>query len=165
MGCLGVAGWFWKMFFFFFSDFGSFCFFLMSFDCINHIDHIHLSHIIYMDQKIPEQCEKGTASWRSLKAEGFFSILDVALDSKNPRNNESFEPYTQNLYVRRVLSGEFVQAPRPNLDFFTPVGSHLLWRKKPPFVTGKMKRTQVNRHLLKDAGPDEPPSFLLGDVI
>merc|ERR1711865_32545 len=24
-------------------------------------------------------------------------------------NNESFEPYTQNLYVRRVLSGEFVQ--------------------------------------------------------
>merc|ERR1719230_799015 len=23
-------------------------------------------------------------------------------------NNESFEPYTQNLYVRRVLSGEFV---------------------------------------------------------
>ena len=25
-------------------------------------------------------------------------------------NNESFEPYTQNLYVRRVLSGEFVQA-------------------------------------------------------
>lgn len=23
--------------------------------------------------------------------------------------NESFEPYTQNLYVRRVLSGEFVQ--------------------------------------------------------
>merc|ERR1712176_640682 len=30
-------------------------------------------------------------------------------------NNESFEPYTQNLYVRRVLSGEFVQ-----------VNSHLL---------------------------------------
>ena len=27
-------------------------------------------------------------------------------------NNESFEPYTQNLYVRRVLSGEFVQARR-----------------------------------------------------
>jgi len=25
-------------------------------------------------------------------------------------NNESFEPYTQNLYVRRTLSGEFVQA-------------------------------------------------------
>merc|ERR1712159_403761 len=24
-------------------------------------------------------------------------------------SNESFEPYTQNLYVRRVLSGEFVQ--------------------------------------------------------
>merc|ERR1712061_645086 len=27
-------------------------------------------------------------------------------------NNESFEPYTQNLYVRRVLSGEFVQVYR-----------------------------------------------------
>merc|ERR1712226_37960 len=27
-------------------------------------------------------------------------------------NNESFEPYTQNLYVRRVMSGEFVQVNR-----------------------------------------------------
>jgi len=27
-------------------------------------------------------------------------------------NNESFEPYTQNIYVRRVLSGEFVQTNR-----------------------------------------------------
>merc|ERR1712176_1597722 len=27
-------------------------------------------------------------------------------------NNESFEPYTQNLYVRRVLQGEFVQVNR-----------------------------------------------------
>merc|ERR1712054_691557 len=27
-------------------------------------------------------------------------------------NNESFEPYIQNLYVRRVLSGEFVQVNR-----------------------------------------------------
>lgn len=27
-------------------------------------------------------------------------------------NCESFEPYTQNLYVRRVLSGEFVQVNR-----------------------------------------------------
>ena len=27
-------------------------------------------------------------------------------------NNESFEPYTQNLYVRRVLSGKFVQVNR-----------------------------------------------------
>eukprot|EP00913_Durusdinium_trenchii_P025509 g23944.t1 len=33
---------------------------------------------------------------------------------KSPRfqRNESFEPYTQNLYVRRVLSGEFVQVNR-----------------------------------------------------
>jgi len=27
-------------------------------------------------------------------------------------NNESFEPYTQNIYVRRVLAGEFVQVNR-----------------------------------------------------
>ena len=27
-------------------------------------------------------------------------------------NNEAFEPYTQNLYVRRTLSGEFVQLNR-----------------------------------------------------
>ena len=27
-------------------------------------------------------------------------------------NNEAFEPYTQNLYVRRTLSGEFVQINR-----------------------------------------------------
>merc|ERR1711972_1243712 len=27
-------------------------------------------------------------------------------------NSESFEPYTQNLFVRRVLSGEFVQLNR-----------------------------------------------------
>jgi len=31
-------------------------------------------------------------------------------------NNESFEPYTQNLYVRRVLSGEFVQVNRHLLN-------------------------------------------------
>merc|ERR1711979_95083 len=30
-------------------------------------------------------------------------------------NNESFEPYTQNLYVRRVLSGEFVQVNKHRL--------------------------------------------------
>merc|ERR1719316_2473429 len=31
-------------------------------------------------------------------------------------NNESFEPYTQNLYVRRVLSGEFVTVNRHLLE-------------------------------------------------
>merc|ERR1712165_565473 len=31
-------------------------------------------------------------------------------------NNESFEPYTQNLYVRRTLSGEFVQVNRHLLN-------------------------------------------------
>merc|ERR1712023_183000 len=36
----------------------------------------------------------------------------AALKAKIVGNNESFEPYTQNLYVRRVLSGEFVQVNR-----------------------------------------------------
>merc|ERR1719171_2946367 len=31
-------------------------------------------------------------------------------------NNEAFEPYTQNLYVRRMLSGEFVQVNRHLLE-------------------------------------------------
>merc|ERR1719277_336195 len=39
-------------------------------------------------------------------------------------NNESFEPYTQNLYVRRVLSGEFVQVNRHLLRDFIQRG---LW--------------------------------------
>eukprot|EP00930_Biecheleria_cincta_P030898 TRINITY_DN21418_c0_g1_i1.p1 TRINITY_DN21418_c0_g1~~TRINITY_DN21418_c0_g1_i1.p1 ORF type:complete len:222 (-),score=38.61 TRINITY_DN21418_c0_g1_i1:142-747(-) len=39
-------------------------------------------------------------------------------------NNESFEPYTQNLYVRRVLSGEFVQVNRHLLKDLIALG---LW--------------------------------------
>jgi len=39
-------------------------------------------------------------------------------------NNESFEPYTQNLYVRRVLSGEFVQINRHLLKDLIELG---LW--------------------------------------
>ena len=44
-------------------------------------------------------------------------------------NNESIEPYTQNLYVRRVLSGEFVTINRlmlldliENADKYSPPG-------------------------------------------
>merc|ERR1711988_922377 len=41
-------------------------------------------------------------------------------------NNESFEPYTQNLYVRRTLSGEFVQVNRHLLRDLISRG---LWTK------------------------------------
>lgn len=39
-------------------------------------------------------------------------------------NTESFEPYTQNLYVRRVLSGEFVQV---NRHLIMDLIEHGLW--------------------------------------
>jgi ribonucleoside-diphosphate reductase alpha subunit len=42
-------------------------------------------------------------------------------------NNESFEPYTQNLYVRRVLSGEFVQVNRHLLSDLIQRG---LWKEE-----------------------------------
>jgi len=42
-------------------------------------------------------------------------------------NNESFEPYTQNLYVRRVLSGEFVQVNRHLLSDLVQRG---LWTEE-----------------------------------
>eukprot|EP00397_Hematodinium_sp_SG-2012_P003191 GEMP01003199.1.p1 GENE.GEMP01003199.1~~GEMP01003199.1.p1 ORF type:complete len:795 (+),score=129.57 GEMP01003199.1:191-2575(+) len=42
-------------------------------------------------------------------------------------NNESFEPYTQNIYVRRVLSGEFVQINRHLLRDLIKLG---LWDEK-----------------------------------
>lgn len=37
-------------------------------------------------------------------------------------NNESFEPYTQNIYVRRVMSGEFVQINRYLLNDLIELG-------------------------------------------
>ncbi|KAF4747865.1 ribonucleotide-diphosphate reductase subunit rnr1, partial [Perkinsus olseni] len=39
-------------------------------------------------------------------------------------NNEAFEPYTQNIYVRRVLAGEFVQVNRHLVDDLMELG---LW--------------------------------------
>merc|ERR1712157_68247 len=42
-------------------------------------------------------------------------------------NNESFEPYTQNLYVRRVLSGEFVQV---NRHLLRDLISRKLWNEE-----------------------------------
>jgi len=62
--------------------------------------------------------KSGRWDWASLKAKiakhGLRNSLMVApmptaSTAQILGNNESFEPYTQNLYVRRTLSGEFVQ--------------------------------------------------------
>merc|ERR1711988_319467 len=42
-------------------------------------------------------------------------------------NNESFEPYTQNIYVRRVLAGEFVQV---NRHLVTDLVSRGIWSEQ-----------------------------------
>merc|ERR1712242_354730 len=65
--------------------------------------------------------KSGRWDWASLKAKiaqhGMRNSLLVApmptaSTAQILGNNESFEPYTQNLYVRRVLSGEFVRVNR-----------------------------------------------------
>ncbi|CAJ1458351.1 unnamed protein product [Effrenium voratum] len=57
-------------------------------------------------------------------------------------NNESFEPYTQNLYVRRVLSGEFVQVNRHLLRDLIQRG---LWSEEPERAESEL-RVQLIRH-------------------
>jgi ribonucleotide reductase alpha subunit len=65
--------------------------------------------------------DSGRWDWAALKAKivehGMRNSLLVApmptaSTAQILGNNESFEPYTQNLYVRRVLAGEFVQVNR-----------------------------------------------------
>jgi ribonucleotide reductase alpha subunit len=65
--------------------------------------------------------QSGRWDWTALKAKiakhGLRNSLMVApmptaSTAQILGNNESFEPYTQNLYVRRVLSGEFVSVNR-----------------------------------------------------
>jgi ribonucleoside-diphosphate reductase alpha subunit len=65
--------------------------------------------------------KSGRWDWTTLKARiTKFGLRNSLLIAPMPTastaqilgNNESFEPYTQNLYVRRVLSGEFVQVNR-----------------------------------------------------
>jgi ribonucleoside-diphosphate reductase alpha subunit len=65
--------------------------------------------------------KSGRWDWAALKAKiGEHGLRNSLLVAPMPTastaqilgNNESFEPYTQNLYVRRVLSGEFVQVNR-----------------------------------------------------
>merc|ERR1712072_830806 len=65
--------------------------------------------------------KSGRHDWAALKARiAKFGLRNSLLVAPMPTastaqilgNSESFEPYTQNLYVRRVLSGEFVQVNR-----------------------------------------------------
>merc|ERR1712154_459298 len=65
--------------------------------------------------------KSGRFDWESLKARIakhglrnslLLAPMPTASTAQILGNNESFEPYTQNLYVRRVLSGEFVQVNR-----------------------------------------------------
>merc|ERR1712003_579036 len=65
--------------------------------------------------------KSGRWDWQALKAKVarsglrnslLLAPMPTASTAQILGNNESFEPYTQNLYVRRVLSGEFVQVNR-----------------------------------------------------
>jgi len=65
--------------------------------------------------------KSGRYDWAALKAKIakhglrnslLIAPMPTASTAQILGNNESFEPYTQNLYVRRVLSGEFVQVNR-----------------------------------------------------
>merc|ERR1712100_609599 len=52
---------------------------------------------------------KGEIAKHGLRNSLLVAPMPTASTAQILGNNESFEPYTQNLYVRRVLSGEFVQ--------------------------------------------------------
>merc|ERR1719497_226180 len=55
---------------------------------------------------------KGKIAKHGLRNSLMVAPMPTASTAQILGNNESFEPYTQNLYVRRVLSGEFVQVNR-----------------------------------------------------
>jgi len=55
---------------------------------------------------------KGNISRFGLRNSLLVAPMPTASTAQILGNNESFEPYTQNLYVRRTLSGEFVQVNR-----------------------------------------------------
>merc|ERR1712187_966681 len=55
---------------------------------------------------------KGKIAQHGLRNSLLVAPMPTASTAQILGNNESFEPYTQNLYVRRVLSGEFVQVNR-----------------------------------------------------
>merc|ERR1712190_675714 len=55
---------------------------------------------------------KGKIAKHGLRNSLMVAPMPTASTAQIMGNNESFEPYTQNLYVRRTLSGEFVQVNR-----------------------------------------------------
>merc|ERR1711977_744509 len=55
---------------------------------------------------------KGRIAKHGLRNSLLIAPMPTASTAQILGNNESFEPYTQNLYVRRVLSGEFVTVNR-----------------------------------------------------
>merc|ERR1712019_192107 len=55
---------------------------------------------------------KGKIAQHDLRNSLLVAPMPTASTAQILGNNESFEPYTQNLYVRRTLSGEFVQVNR-----------------------------------------------------
>merc|ERR1711990_1237390 len=57
-------------------------------------------------------CLKNKIAEHGLRNSLLLAPMPTASTAQILGNNESFEPYTQNLYVRRVLSGEFVQVNR-----------------------------------------------------
>merc|ERR1711953_1320957 len=57
-------------------------------------------------------CLKEKITTHGLRNSLLVAPMPTASTAQILGNNESFEPYTQNLYVRRVLSGEFVQVNR-----------------------------------------------------
>jgi len=57
-------------------------------------------------------CLKAKIAQHGLRNSLLVAPMPTASTAQILGNNESFEPYTQNLYVRRVLSGEFVQVNR-----------------------------------------------------
>jgi ribonucleotide reductase alpha subunit len=79
--------------------------------------------------------KSGRWDWQALKAKimkhGMRNSLLVApmptaSTAQILGNNESFEPYTQNIYVRRVLSGEFVSV---NRHLFADLIDRKLWNE------------------------------------
>ncbi|EER15036.1 ribonucleoside-diphosphate reductase, large subunit, putative [Perkinsus marinus ATCC 50983] len=77
--------------------------------------------------------DSGRWDWASLKEEVkkngmrnslLIAPMPTASTAQILGNNEAFEPYTQNIYVRRVLAGEFVQVNRHLVDDLMELG---LW--------------------------------------
>ena len=53
--------------------------------------------------------------------------MPTASTSQIPGNNEAFEPYTSNIYTRRVLSGEFIVVNKHLLEDLVELG---LWNNE-----------------------------------